>query len=181
MPQTFDLNRNHFELFGITPRFALDLDALSRAYRELQSEVHPDRFAHLSDAEQRAAMQWATHVNGAYQTLKSPQARAKYLLELSGAAVDEHAGAGLPSEFLMEQMEWREKAEAAREHHNSEELSVLERESEAGLQQCYTELETALDREHDLAAARLALFRLMFLDKLRDEIGDALEAIETAS
>jgi molecular chaperone HscB len=181
MPQSFDLNRNHFELFGVAPRFRIDIDALNRAYRGIQSEVHPDRFAHLSGAEQRAAMQWATHVNGAYQTLKSPQARAKYLLELQGDAVDEHASAGLPAAFLMEQLEWREKVEAAREQGKPAELSVLERESEAGLQRCYAELESALDGARDLAAARLALFRLMFLDKLREEIGDALEAIATAS
>jgi molecular chaperone HscB len=181
MPQSFDLNRNHFELFGIAPRFGIDIDALNRAYRGIQSEVHPDRFAHLSGAEQRAAMQWATHVNGAYQTLKSPQARAKYLLALNGEVIDEHAGAGLPTAFLMEQMEWHEKVEAAREQGKPEELSVLERECEAGLQRCYAELESALDDARDLAAARLALFRLMFLDKLREEIGDALEAIATAS
>jgi molecular chaperone HscB len=181
MPQTFNLNRNHFELFGLAPLFALDLDALNHAYRGIQSEVHPDRFAHLSDAEQRAAMQWATHVNGAYQTLKQPQARAKYLLELKGEAVDEHGSAGLPAEFLLEQMEWHERVEAAREHHNGEELSALECESEAGLRQCHAALEAALDRGHDLAAARLTLFRLMFLDKLHAEIGDAIEAMETAS
>jgi len=181
MPQSFDLNRNHFELFGLAPRFRIDIDALNRAYRGIQSEVHPDRFAHLSGAEQRTAMQWATHVNGAYQILKSPQARAKYLLELDGETVDEHGSAGLPTAFLMEQMEWHEKVETAREQGKPEELSVLERECEAGLQGCYVELEGALDGAPDSAVARLALFRLMFLDKLREEIGDALDAIATAS
>jgi molecular chaperone HscB len=179
MPQTFDLNRNHFELFGLVPMFALDLDELNRAWRGVQSEVHPDRFAHLPAAEQRAAMQWATHVNGAFQTLKSPQARAKYLLELKGQPVDEEGRADLPTAFLMEQMEWREKVEAAAEEGDSAALAGLEQETEGALLQSHAALATALDRDNDLAAAKQALFRLMFLVKLRAEIGDALEAAAT--
>ena len=40
-----DFSRNHFELFGLPERFRFDAAALDRAYRELQGEVHPDRFA----------------------------------------------------------------------------------------------------------------------------------------
>jgi molecular chaperone HscB len=179
MPQSFDLNRNHFELFGLEPRFALDLDALNRAYRQVQSEVHPDRYAHLPAAEQRAAMQWATHVNGAFQTLKSPQARAKYLLELRGEPVDEEGRADLPPEFLMEQMEWRERVETAADTGDAAGLAALEQETGDALLQSHAALESALDRDNDLAAAKQELFRLMFVVKLRAEIGDALEAAET--
>ena len=38
-------NANHFELFGLPATFAIDSDALDDAYRALQTEVHPDRFA----------------------------------------------------------------------------------------------------------------------------------------
>ena len=44
-----DFSRNHFELFGLPERFRFDADALDRAYRELQGDVHPDRFAAASD------------------------------------------------------------------------------------------------------------------------------------
>lgn len=181
MQQTFDFNRNHFELFGIEPRFGIEMAALDKAYRQLQSKVHPDRFVHMPDAERRVAMQWATHVNGAYRTLRYPQDRAKYLLELAGAAFDENAGTTLPAELLMEQIEWREKLEAAGKRHDAEELSALEKECAEALRECRAELERTLDRERDLAAARLALFRLMYLDKLESEIGDALETIATAN
>jgi molecular chaperone HscB len=180
MPQTFDLTRNHFDLFGIAPGFAIDLPALDSAYRGIQNEVHPDKFAHLPAAEQRIAMQWATHVNEAYRTLKSPQARAKYLLELKGEAADEHGSAGLPPAFLMEQMEWREQVEAARDAGDSKVLAELDEESRSALKAVHAELARTLDREGDNETARQALFRLMFLDKLREEIGDALESMDTA-
>ncbi len=179
MPQAFDFNRNHFELFGMTPRFSVDMAELDRAYRGLQSQVHPDKFAHLPDAERRAAMQWATQVNGAYQALKSPQDRAKYLIELAGSPIDNHGNAGLPPSFLMEQMEWREKVEAARGAHDTAALERLSDETAGSLRGLHAELAQLIDANHDIPAARLALFRLMFLDKLREEIGGALDEIDT--
>ena len=76
--------QNHFELFHLPQQFAVDLKALDQAYRDVQNQVHPDKFARSPDAEKRVAMQWATRANEAYQTLKSPLRRATYLCELHG-------------------------------------------------------------------------------------------------
>ena len=62
----------------------MDTAALDAAYRQIQSQVHPDRFAQASDTEKRLALQWATHANEAYQTLKHPISRGRYLLQLAG-------------------------------------------------------------------------------------------------
>ena len=179
MPQSFDLNCNHFELFGVAPAFNLDLAALERAYRELQAQVHPDRFAHLPAAEQRAAMQWSTHVNGAYQALKSPLERAKYMIILAGGETGGRQSAELTPEFLAEQMEWREAVETARERGDAGALSTLDRDTLAATATLHAELGQTLDVERDHDAARAILFRLMFLDKLHRDIGDAVEAIAT--
>ena len=40
---------SHFELFGLAPAFALETEALERSYRDIQSRVHPDRYAAASD------------------------------------------------------------------------------------------------------------------------------------
>jgi molecular chaperone HscB len=63
--------QNHFELFQLPQQFAVDSAQLDRAYREVQNTVHPDKFVQASEAEKRVAMQWATHANEAYQTLKN--------------------------------------------------------------------------------------------------------------
>jgi molecular chaperone HscB len=181
MHQPIDLNRNHFELFGVPPAFDVDMAAVERAYRDIQAQIHPDRFAHLSDAERRRSMQWATHVNGAYQALKSPLERAKYLIALGGGDAGGREQGALAPVFLAEQMEWREKVEAAREAHDLAALSALDGETALGIGGVQSELGRAIDRDHDLGAARSALFRLMFLDKLRSEIRDALEACEAGS
>ena len=60
---------SHFALFGLPAVFSLDQAMLDKAYRDIQSQVHPDRFAHAGDAERRASLQWTTRVNEATQQL----------------------------------------------------------------------------------------------------------------
>jgi len=64
------LQRNYFELLGIPAQFDVDLVLLDQHYRQLQSEVHPDRFVTASPNERMQSMQVATQANEAYQTLK---------------------------------------------------------------------------------------------------------------
>src|SRR5258706_1485880 len=111
-----NLNQNHFELFGLPPRCAVDAAALEARYRELQREVHPDRFAAAPESERRASMQLATRVNEAYQTLKSPLRRAVYILRLRGVDPQFETNTAMPSEFLVEQMSWRERIETGAEN-----------------------------------------------------------------
>ena len=65
-----DFTKNHFDLFHLPVSFQMDSAALDAAYRDVQREVHPDKFTTASDAEKRLAAQWATRANEAYQTLK---------------------------------------------------------------------------------------------------------------
>ena len=81
---SFDFQHNHFQLFGLAQSYQIDTAQLDQQYRAWQALVHPDKSAHLPDAEQRVAMQRATLVNEAYQTLRSPLRRARYLLTLHG-------------------------------------------------------------------------------------------------
>ena len=120
-----NLSANYFELFDLPLRFVLDKAALDRAYRALQAEVHPDKFAHAAEAEQRVAMQRATRVNEAYQALKNPLKRARYLLELAGVDVAVETNTAMPMDFLVEQMEWREAADEARRAGELHELEHL--------------------------------------------------------
>src|SRR5436189_3457099 len=105
------LHGSHFELFGLQPAFALDTEALEKAYREIQSRVHPDRFAHAGDAERRASLQWTTRVNEAFESLKNPVSRASHLLALHGVDVAFETNTAMPPEFLMQQMKLREALE----------------------------------------------------------------------
>jgi molecular chaperone HscB len=174
-----DFRRNYFELFGLPVQFAVDGPALEDAYRRLQGEVHPDRFAHLSDAEKRASMQWSTHVNEAYHVLCKPAMRARYLLSLAGLDAAEESNTAMSREFLMKQMEWHEAISEAKEARDSDALSALEHDLRGELVAAERDLGRHIDVDRNLSDAAGALRRLKFMQKLLGEIHAAYEAIES--
>ena len=167
--------QSHFELFGLAPAFGLETEALERSYREIQSQVHPDRFAHAGDAERRASLQWTTRVNEAYRTLKDPVQRAKHVLELHGVDVAFETNTAMPPEFLMQQMELREALEEAKDAARLDALRNQLRTSRSSLE---NEIAQAIDRNKDYAGAAGLVRKLQFLDKLDSEIDAAYETIE---
>jgi molecular chaperone HscB len=173
-----DFNADHFSLFELPPSFRLDAALLDRRYLEMQSQVHPDRFASAGEAERRLSLQWATRVNEAYQTLKKPLARAQYLLHLAEHDFGSENNALMPADFLVEQMEWREavaEARAAGEHH---ELERLHHRLQREMRERHEEIAVLLDDRHDLEQAADRVRRLMFLEKLLADIDDAMAACE---
>ncbi|HUW36478.1 MAG TPA: Fe-S protein assembly co-chaperone HscB [Rhodocyclaceae bacterium] len=171
-----DFSQDHFALFGLPRRYALDNAELDRLYREVQARVHPDKFAHLGDAERRLAMQWATRINEAYQTLRQPLPRAKYLLSLAGVEVERERK--MSSEFLMQQMEWREAVAEARAALAVGELEALHARLKREMAGQYLKLAAQLD-EPDAGGAADLLRQLMFQEKLLADIDDALAAVES--
>ncbi|MER2516296.1 MAG: Fe-S protein assembly co-chaperone HscB [Candidatus Accumulibacter phosphatis] len=173
-----DFNTDHFSLFELPASFRLDAALLDRRYLEMQSRVHPDRFASAGDAERRLSLQWATRVNEAYQTLKKPLPRARYLLHLSDHDVGSENNVLMPTDFLIEQMEWREavgEARLAGEHH---ELEHLHHRLQHDIAQRYDELAALFDDAHDLEQAADRVRRLMFIEKLLVELDEAMIACE---
>lgn len=170
--------KNHFELFGLQPAYALELEQLERAYHEIQARVHPDRFAHAGDAERRASMQWTTHVNEAYRTLKNPVQRGKYLLGLHGVDVAFETNTAMPSGFLVEQMEWREALEEARARKDAAALDRLRARLQSDRRALEAGIAQRIDRQGDLEGAADRVRRLMFLEKFDADIDAAFETIE---
>jgi molecular chaperone HscB len=160
----------YFALFGLEPRFAIDLARLSRAYREVLSQVHPDRHAGAGAGERRAAMQLASHANEAYEVLKSDCARAAYLCRSRGTAIEGADAAPLAPAFLEQQMHWREALEAAREGNDAGAVAALARTVAGQRTELVARLARLLDATGDTAAAAAAVRALMFVEKLLAEI-----------
>ncbi|MEJ2792769.1 Fe-S protein assembly co-chaperone HscB [Iodobacter sp. LRB] len=173
----FDFTQNHFALFGLPARFALDQRSIDSNYRSLLATYHPDRFASENDAVRRMSLQIATQVNEAYQTLKSPIARGRYLLKLAGVDTQEESNTAMPIDFLMNQMEWREAIGDAKTTQNIESLENIGRELAAETSALEQHLASLLDETHDLSAATVAVRKLRFMEKLEQEIGDAIETL----
>jgi molecular chaperone HscB len=168
------LDSDDFELFGVPRRFEQDRAVLNSRWRSLQAQVHPDRFAAEGGIAQRAAMQWATRVNEAYQRLQDPLKRAAYLCELRGVPIDAESNTAMPANFLVQQMEWREKLERAQSIEQVEsladEVASLKAAGLAGLQQ-------ALDEHRDTNAAAEQIRALMFVERFAQDIDHRLEVL----
>lgn len=170
------IDDDDFTLFALPRRFALNGNVLAQRWRDLQAEVHPDRFAAEGAAAQRVAMQWAVRVNEAYQRLKDPLARAAYLCELAGHKLDPHDNKAMPPAFLARQMEWHEAlADAA----SSDDVNALDADVSGQLQRLRAEVQADLDQRQDAAAAVPKVRQWMFLARLREEIERRLEALES--
>ena len=169
---------NHFELFDLEPAYALAPGALEQSYRELQSLVHPDRHAQASDAERRASLSLATDVNEAYRTLKDPVQRARHLLELNGVDVAFETNTQMPTDFLLQQLEMREEIEAAIGKKDFAFLDALKRRLAGQKAALEGRIGESIDARKDYAGAADLVRKLMFLQKIEQEIDGAYEAID---
>jgi molecular chaperone HscB len=169
--------KNHFELFQMPLKFEIDAQQLDAAYREIQGRVHPDKFVTATDAEKRVAMQWATRANEAYQTLKNPLKRAMYLCEMNGVDLATESNTNMPTVFLMQQIEWREALDEARDTKNQSALEQLENE----LNQKRGNLLSLVTNHLNAAQYNDAgeqVRQLMFVEKFGDEVGRVFELLE---
>ncbi|MBL8479103.1 MAG: Fe-S protein assembly co-chaperone HscB [Sterolibacteriaceae bacterium] len=156
---------------------ALDLARLEDSFRSIQAKVHPDKHAHAGDSDRRLAMQWATRVNEAFQTLKSPGLRARYLLGLLGHDPQIESNTAMPTEFLMDQMELREAVMEARAAADEAALDAVRSRLLGEIRADYARLAELIDIRKDFGAAAILVRQLMFQEKLLHEIDDALEAV----
>jgi molecular chaperone HscB len=171
-----DFSRNHFQLFGLPERFRLDAAALDRAYQELQSEVHPDRYATAGETEQRLALQASARVNEAYRALKDPVARAQYCLSLHGVNAVDETDTRLPLDFLERQLERREAASDAAE---AEDIAGLERIlDEVQPRARALEASVAALLDESAGTARAARARAPLRDKVVADIDAMLTMVE---
>jgi molecular chaperone HscB len=170
------LSDDDFTLFGLPQRQALDRAALDARRRDLQAQVHPDRFASEGAAAQRIAMQWAVRVNEAYSRLKEPLTRAAYLCELRGVPIDAERNTAMPATFLMQQMQWREALDEATGLADVQALDdTVARDERSQL----AALATLLDDTGDTAAAAAQVRALMFVARFRQDLARRLEQLES--
>jgi molecular chaperone HscB len=156
----------------------MEKEVLEKAYRDIQSRVHPDRFASAGDAERRASLQWTTRVNEAYRTLKDPVQRAKHILDLHGVDVAFETDTAMPVDFLTRQLELRESLEEAIARKDAVLLDSLRKSLLAEKQSLVEQIGDRIDATRDYAGAVGLVRKLMFLHRLDEEVDAAYGEIE---
>jgi molecular chaperone HscB len=174
MSQPLNLQSNDFEIFGLSPRFAVDRAALDARWKDLQREAHPDRFATADAQSQRQAMQWSVRINEAYQRLKDPLKRAAYLCELHGAPIQAENNTAMPAAFLMQQMQWREDLDEA---HSLEDLERMADDVAAARRAMLQDLQTTADDLHDWPALAQQVRALMFVERFAADVENRIDLL----
>jgi molecular chaperone HscB len=164
----YSLTQNYFELFNLPEKFQIDLEMLQENYRAIQKEIHPDRFATSSENEKVQSMIKSTQANDAFQTLKSPIKRAKYILSLH-KSVEKIT---LPPDFLMQQMEWEEHFETIEK--NSSELTEFKSTINKKYKEYSLLISTQIDDDQNWSDAAISIDKLYFIEKLLQKINKTL-------
>lgn len=170
--------QNFFQLLNLAQQFNVDLNTLDANYRKLQAEVHPDKFVTASSAERLQSMQTATLANEAYQTLKNPTARARYMLELQGFATLEESNTAMPADFLMLQMEWREAIEDAKAAKDISALDTQLATMQKMAKSLQEHLATALADQNTFNEAAQIVRKLSFIDKVSSDVKNIIAQLE---
>lgn len=160
---------NYFQLFGLPEQFNIDNTLLEQKYRTLAAQFHPDRHASSSIFDQKQSVMMSSTINEAYRILKSPLDRAAYLLKKQNVHADSPEHTHFPTEFLMQQMQWRENVQQARAECDDSTLRQLANDIGIEQEKLYKNLNLSLTNADWESAAQL-IRQGRFLTKLQNEI-----------
>ncbi|MCW9012943.1 MAG: Fe-S protein assembly co-chaperone HscB [Gammaproteobacteria bacterium] len=171
-------SKNYFEIFEIPVAFDVDLSKVGDAYRELQKEVHPDKFVNESEQQRRIAMQLTSLINEALKTIEEPILRAQYLLKLKGIDMESDTDTSMDAAFLMEQMEFRETiAEVRGKDDPLHELDQMTAELKQKLKALTNDFQKHYS-DSSLKQARDAIRKMQFIIKAQKEVDEISEQLE---
>ena len=175
-----NFSSDFFPVFSISPSWDVDIDDLGVRYRKLQQEFHPDRYATKSDTEKRVAVQAASFINQAFDTLKSPLKRAQYLLTLEDIDIDQETHITSDAGFLMRQIELRETlSEISNKENYWQNIETLR----ADVESTYYELQAEFKHQYESELfddAFNAVAKMQFFTQLLVEIGQLEAELEDA-
>ncbi|OSQ30359.1 molecular chaperone DnaJ [Thalassospira sp. MCCC 1A03138] len=157
---------DHFTRFGLERTFLIDVDAIEATYLKQQQLLHPDRFASKSAREQALSSQQAATLNGAFETLKNPVARAEYLMRLAGHEPEGGEGHTVNDPaLLMEAMEMREALHDADDRNA---VDAMIKDTRKAARACEKDVAEALEQNAYDRAKKLTT-RLRYLMKMTEE------------
>ncbi|GAA5857549.1 hypothetical protein JCM8547_009335 [Rhodosporidiobolus lusitaniae] len=152
----------YFELFGLEPKYDVDLKALKRTFLQLQQKVHPDMFSGKGEVESWAKA-WSGRVNDAYKALVNDRERGEYLLSLRDVTIGEGDPVTDP-ELLMNIMETREALEEAS---TEDEVAQIRQQNADATKEAISSLSAALSANPpDLETARNLVIELKYFSNI---------------
>ncbi|PRP88081.1 hypothetical protein PROFUN_04172 [Planoprotostelium fungivorum] len=164
---------NFFQLFQSPQTFNFDVKKASDTFKDLQRKYHPDRFSNRSKEEQIISKMSSSTINNAYNILKDPQQRARYMLVLNGSDFDEEATIE-DNNLLLEIMEKREAIESEAEEvgdimqsppETSEVVEQIARENTREIEDCLERISKGFE-SHDIQRVKEQVVKLQYLARI---------------
>jgi len=175
---------NFFALFEQPVQFAVNQERLDQQLRLLQKRYHPDNLVadskNVADSAQarQQSEQASALINQAYQTLRDPDSRASYLLDIAGQAQNlEHSIADLG--FLEDAMQMRMDLDDAIEGKELAVLKQLNPQITVRLNKQSERFDSAYQSQ-DWQTAIDATQKLKFLVKLDADVTTGLDEVASA-
>ena len=175
---------NFFALFEQPVQFAVNQERLDQQLRLLQKRYHPDNLVadskNVADSAQarQQSEQASALINQAYQTLRDPDSRASYLLDIAGQAQNlEHSIADL--DFLEDAMQMRMDLDDAIEGKELAALKQLHPQITERLNKQSERFDSAYQSQ-DWQTAIDATQKLKFLVKLDADVTTGLDEVASA-
>jgi molecular chaperone HscB len=162
------LPRDYFQIFDLPRRLSIDSNDLEKRFYALSRELHPDRFARKSTAEQERALEDSASLNDAYRTLREPIARALYLLKIEGFDIGEQGSKDVPPDLLEEVFELNmaiEESDAPQLDASRQRFEAMRAEIDGELQDKFGEWDAGGGRD-SLTAIRGLLNRRKYITNL---------------
>eukprot|EP00471_Norrisiella_sphaerica_P000362 CAMPEP_0184487750 /NCGR_PEP_ID=MMETSP0113_2-20130426/10312_1 /TAXON_ID=91329 /ORGANISM="Norrisiella sphaerica, Strain BC52" /LENGTH=146 /DNA_ID=CAMNT_0026870147 /DNA_START=351 /DNA_END=791 /DNA_ORIENTATION=- len=110
---------------------------LEMHYKRMQQKYHPDQYATKPQSEQAIAAAESSSINAAYDVLKDPLRRARYLLDTSN---EDEEGTVTDPELLMKVMEYQERIDGSS---NQKELTEIRDEIESRYEKAIQDISEA--------------------------------------
>ncbi|XP_071789921.1 iron-sulfur cluster co-chaperone protein HscB-like [Asterias amurensis] len=161
---------NYFQVLNCEVTFDLNPAQLTQTFRNLQRQLHPDKFSIKPKVEQEFSAEQSSQVNKAYSTLLKPLSRGLYLLELNGLTIEE-GDSGIEPEFLMEVMETNEELADSKDE---ETVRRIGKENDVMLESLLKDLSEAFSKK-EYSTAREILMRLKYFANIDDKVKEHLE------
>ncbi|KAF1318381.1 Fe-s protein assembly co-chaperone hscb, partial [Globisporangium splendens] len=151
---------------------------IEQTYWNLQKRLHPDLYGSKSEFERELSAVNAAVINDAYNMLKTPNTRVKYLLALHGIdALGESASTAVDPQLLMQTMEIREEIDEAE---TIEALNTLRKQISEQIDAIIAKLGQVYDKQQDLDATKKHAVELQYMVKCAEEIDAKEEKLEAA-
>ena len=195
---------DYFAVFNLPRKLTIDISALEKQFYKLSRKMHPDLNTLSGVGAQEEILARSSQLNDAYRTLKNPVARVEYLLEISGARMNENNASKktdaprVPADLLEEVFELNMQLEEMRANNKmGEDDPSLRADLERAQKQFTAQLaavdddllqiggawDGALDQGDEIGKAAIARDLAALLDRrgyLRNLVRDVNETLEKA-